>query len=323
MNQTRRGFLKRCTFAAATGLTFGSTGLATEQKRFRISVDEYSLHNAIRGSAGEKIGHLDFAKVAKEECGIDAIGYLGPYFEKPPTDAKYLAEMNKRAADHGVTQLLIMVEREGVVDDPDAKRRQQALENHHKWVEAAATLGCHSIRVNVGRINRRADELDFAERAKLAVDGLSRLVEFSAAQQINVIVENHGGPSSNGKWLAQVMRQVGSPCCGTLPDFGNFQISPRTKPGPWIDEYDRYQGIRELMPFAKSVSAKSTHFDAAGNEVHTDYYRMLKIVFDAGYHGYVGIEYEKYEASQLGEIEGIVATKRLLERVREKLRGSY
>jgi len=322
MSQTRRDLLKRSLLAAGSGLALGSVAEGQERKGFRISLDEPSLGHAIRGRTGERLGHLDFAKVAKEKCGIDAVGYYGPYFEKPPTDAKYLAEMNKRAADHGVTQLLIMPEREGFIDDPDARRRKQAIENHYKWVEAAETLGCHSIRVNAGRSMRRTPPLGMAERAKLAVDGLTRLAEFSAKHKVSVIVENHGGASSNGKWLAQVMRQVNSPFCGTLPDFGNFRISDKLERGPWTEEYDRYQGIKELMPFAKSVSAKSHHFDAAGNETHTDYDRMLKIVLDAGYHGHLGIEYMKYEASQLGEIEGILATKRLLERVREKLRGS-
>jgi sugar phosphate isomerase/epimerase len=172
------------------------------------------------------------------------------------------------------------------------------VENHYKWVEAARFLGCHSIRVNAQSSG------PYEEQLKLAADGLRRLSEFGAMHELNVIVENHGGLSSNGKWLASVIQRVDLQNCGTLPDFGNF------------GDYDRYQGVKELMPFAKGVSAKSHDFDAEGNETRTDYAKMMQIVLDADYHGYVGIE---YEGSKLGEMEGIAATKKLLERVREKL----
>ena len=102
---------------------------------------------------------------------------------------------------------------------------------------------------------------------------------------------------------------VDHPRCGTLPDFGNFRITRE-------EEYDRYQGVKELMTYAKGVSAKSHDFDEQGNETRTDYARMMKIVLDAGYRGYVGIE---YEGNRLSEPEGIKATKVLLERVREDL----
>jgi len=194
--------------------------------------------------------------------------------------------------------LLIMCDGLGNLGDPDEKARTQAIENHFPWVEAAKRLGCHAIRVNA------ASSGDFEEQQKLAADGLTRLSDYAAQMQMNVIVENHGGLSSNGGWLAGVMKLVDRPNCGTLPDFGNFH------------DYDRYRGMEELMPFAKGVSAKSHEFDAEGNEVRTDYRRMMKIVLDAGYSGWVGIE---YEGKALPEPEGIVATKKLLERVRDEL----
>jgi sugar phosphate isomerase/epimerase len=170
-------------------------------------------------------------------------------------------------------------------------------------VEAAKFLGCHSIRVNAQSRGSYDEQLD------RAAEGLRKLTEFGAVHDINVIVENHGGLSSNGAWLAAVIRKVDHPRAGTLPDFGNFQVSKD-------EEYDRYKGVQELMPFAKGVSAKSHDFDDQGNETHTDYRRMLKIVLDAGYRGYVGIE---YEGSKLSEPDGIRATKRLLEKVRQEL----
>jgi len=214
--------------------------------------------------------------------------------------------MKQRAVDAGVRSLLIMIDGEGALGDPDDAKRTQAVENHYKWVEAAQALGCHSIRVNA------ASGGSYEEQLELAADGLRRLTEFGAKHDLNVIVENHGGLSSNGAWLAAVMKKVAHPRCGTLPDFGNFRISKD-------EHYDRYQGVKEMMPFAKAVSAKSHDFDEHGNEKHTDYQRMVKIVLDAGYHGYIGIE---YEGSALSEPDGIRATKRLLERVREELSKS-
>jgi len=198
-----------------------------------------------------------------------------------------------------------MIDGEGRLGDPDAKKRSQAIENHRRWIEAAGFLGCHSIRVNA------ASSGSYDEQQKLAVDGLRRLADVAFEQGMNVIVENHGGLSSNGKWLAGVIKQVNRRNCGTLPDFGNFNLG-----GGKL--YDRYKGVAELMPYALAVSAKSHDFDEQGNEIHTDYRRMMRIVLDAGYRGHVGIE---YEGGKLSEPEGIRATKRLLEKVRDELAG--
>jgi sugar phosphate isomerase/epimerase len=267
---------------------------------FKISLAEWSLHRTI---FGRKLDHLDFAKTAKREFGLDAVEYVNQFFRDKAEDAKYIAEMKKRAEDAGVRSLLIMIDGEGALGDADEKKRGQAVENHYKWVEAAKTLGCHSIRVNA----QSAGTYD--EQLERAADGLRRLTEFAAGREINVIVENHGGLSSNGAWLAAVMKRVSHPRYGTLPDFGNFRLGG----DKW---YDRYQGVAEMMPFAKAVSAKSHDFDESGNETKTDYRRMIKVVLDAGYHGYIGIE---YEGGRLSEFDGIRATKRLLERVREEL----
>lgn len=270
---------------------------ALKKLPFGISLAQWSLHRTIRSG---KLDSLDFAAFTKKQFGLDAIEYVNQFFKDKAKDAKYIATMKKRADDQGVKSLLIMCDGEGRLGDPDAARRTQAIENHYKWVDAAKTLGCHSIRVNA------ASSGEYAEQVKLAADGLRRLTEYGAKAGLNVIVENHGGLSSNGAWLAEVMRAVGHPQCGTLPDFGNFRVSGTV-------EYDRYRGVRELMPFAKAVSAKSHDFDDAGQEKHTDYTKMMKIVLEAGYHGYVGIE---YEGGGMSEVDGIRATQRLLENVR-------
>ncbi len=304
---TRRQFLVGSVgLATAGGLLPGllpGEGLAAPepgQPLYKISLAQWSLNNTL---FSKKLDNLDFARRAKQDFGIEAVEYVNQFFFDKGKDKKYLAEMKSRAEDQGVRSLLIMVDREGNLGEPDQAKRIKAVENHHKWVEAAKLLGCHSVRVNA------RSRGSYEEQIKLAADGLRRLTEFAAPMGLNVLVENHGGLSSNGAWLAAVMKKVDHPRCGTLPDFGNFRVS-RSK------MYDRYQGVKELMPFAKAVSAKSHDFDEAGHEIHTDFFKMMKIVVEAGYHGYVGIE---YEGRKLSEPEGIKATKNLLEQVREKL----
>jgi L-ribulose-5-phosphate 3-epimerase len=262
---------------------------------FGISLAQWSLHRTLFDGT---IDNLDFPREAKRTYGIDAVEYVNQFFKDKAKDLKYLGELSQRAADVGVRNLLIMCDGLGKLGDPDAAARTAAIENHFPWVEAAKRLGCHSIRVNA------ASAGSFDEQQKLAADGLSRLAEYAGQLELNVIVENHGGLSSDGGWLASVMRLVDRPNVGTLPDFGNFY------------DYDRYQGVEELLPYAKGVSAKSHAFDAEGNETKTDYRRMLRLVIAAGYSGFVGIE---YEGQDLPEPVGIKATKKLLERVRTEL----
>ena len=304
---TRRDLLRASAALGVTAALTGPLGLTTARAAeakapFKISLAEWSLHKALQAKT---IDNLDFAKIARTEFEIDGIEYVNQFFKDKADDEKYLADLKSRAADHGVTSLLIMCDGEGNLGDKDDAKRTQAVENHHKWVRAAKFLGCHSIRVNA------ASTSDFEEAKKLAADGLSRLSDYAATHGLNVIVENHGGLSSNGAWLAAVMTTVGKPNCGTLPDFGNFRIGNG-------EEYDRYKGVAELMPFAKAVSAKSYDFDAHGNETKIDYRKMMKIVLDAGYHGYVGIE---YEGGRLDEMAGIKATRDLLRKLQEELAG--
>ena len=290
---TRRDFLAGAAAAvAAIGRAPASRAAdSAPALPFRISLAEWSLHQALFSG---KLDNLDFPRTARQQFGLDAVEYVNTFFKDKVQDSDYIAELARRATDEGVTNVLVMCDGLGNLGDPDDKARTAAVENHFPWVEAAKRLGCHSIRVNA------ASRGTFEEQQKLAADGLSRLAEYAGQMAMSVIVENHGGLSSNGAWLAGVMKLVDKPNCGTLPDFGNFR------------DYDRYRGVEELMPFAKGVSAKSHEFDADGNEVRTDYRRMLKIVHDAGYRGWIGIE---YEGQTLSEPEGILATKRLLERI--------
>ena len=286
---------------SASGL-IGSkiTGCINNSSPFTISLAEWSLHRALHS---KNIDHLDFISLTKTEFGLDAVEYVNSFFFDKAQDQKYLNEMKTRADDHNVKSLLIMCDNEGNLGDPDENKRNQAVENHYKWAEAAKFLGCHSIRVNA------RSEGSWDDQIELAADGLRRLNEFGDSIGINTIVENHGGLSSNGKWLSAVMERVDHSRVGTLPDFGNFRIQS----DEW---YDRYQGMKELMPYAKAVSAKSHEFDEKGNETGSDFYRIMNIVLDAGYKGYVGIE---YEGSVHTEMEGIRLTNDLLKKIRDSI----
>ena len=314
----RRDFIKQSA-AITGGLTLTGIGSSiisgcSTSESFKISLAEWSLHRSLQSG---DIDHLDFYSIAKNEFGISAVEYVNSFFFDKAKNITYLKEMKTRADDLGVKSLLIMCDNEGNLGDPDNKKRAQAVENHYKWAEAAKFLGCHSIRVNArssdyapGSWPESARKLSsFENQLLLAADGLQKLVEFCDQIKINTIVENHGGLSSNGEWLSAVMDEVNHPRIGTLPDFGNFRIENNE----W---YDRYKGVSELMPYAKAVSAKSHEFDENGNETGTDYYKMMKIVLDAGYNGYVGIE---YEGTIHSEMEGIRLTLELLKKVREKI----
>lgn len=301
----RRTFL-RTTAVAGAALGLGTASRAVDaaakgsEPLFKISLAEWSFHRALKAG---KMDNLDFPKVARHDFDIDCVEYVNTFFQDKAKDKSYLKELKKRCDDNGVRSGLIMCDSEGDLGDPDNTRRTKAVENHYKWVEAATFLGCHSIRVNARSSGTPEEQHMFV------VDGLRNLSGYGAQYDMNVIVENHGGISSNGKWLAAVIKDVGLKNCGTLPDFGNFKISP-------TEQYDRYEGVKEMMPYAKGASAKSHVFDADGNEAEIDYYKMMRIVLDAGYHGYVGIE---WEGATPGEAEGVKLTKRLLERVRNRL----
>ncbi len=298
-NSNRRDFLKGA--AAAVAGTFlvspALAALVAKESPFKISLAQWSLHKALFAN---EMTNLEFPVVTRQ-LGIEAVEYVNQFFKDKAKDEKYLTELKKITQNEGVKNVLIMCDGEGMVGHPQKEERIKTVENHKRWVDAAAFLGCHSIRVNAG------SEGSYEEQQKLAADGLRMLCEYGDTLNINVIVENHGGLSSNGNWLAGVIKMAGHKRAGTLPDFGNFIINRSTG-----EEFDRYKGVELMMPYAKGVSAKSHEFDAQGNEIHSDYYKLMNIVKDAGYKGYVGIE---YEGNKLSEKEGITATKNLLEKV--------
>lgn len=306
---SRRNFLHAAGAAALGSLAAPRFALAdSKTDLFRISLAQWSLHKAY---FGKKLDALKFAETTKKEYGIDGVEYVNQFYKDKKKDDGYLKDLKKVADDNGVSSVLIMCDGEGNLGDPDDKKRATAVSNHQRWLEWAKFLGCHSIRVNAASDWKKG----FEETQKLAADGLRKLSEEGDKFGLNVIVENHGGLSSHGGWLAAVMKLVDHKRCGTLPDFGNFNIGKiEGQPGA----YDRYKGVDELMPFAKGVSAKSHDFDDKGNETKTDYRKMLEIVLKKHkYTGFIGIE---YEGGKLGEPEGILATKKLLEKVRAEMK---
>ena len=313
-NFTRRRVLLAGSAIAGLGLVGCSNagsgkGDGPKDSLFGISLAQWSLHRAFYANPGSW-NYLDkqkFAAIARQQFNVDAVEYVNRFYVDHVGDDAYIKEMRTISDGEGVSNLLIMCDDQGRLGDPDEVARQAAIEGHYQWADMAAQLGCKALRVN------SLSEGEFEEQQKLAADGLRRLADYTRQYDMSVIVENHGGMSSHGKWLAGVMEIADSDYVGTLPDFGNFKISDE-------ESYDPYLGVTELVPYAKGVSAKAFDFDAEGNETNYDFLRMMTIVLDAGYRGYVGIE---FEGNDLNEPDGIMKTKELLERVRETLRPNY
>lgn len=279
--------------------------LSSDALFFKISLAQWSLHRAL---FDKKMDHLDFAAKSRS-FGCEGLEYVSGFFKDKAKDIPYLTEMKTRANAEGQQNVLIMIDGEGNLADANTAKRLKAIENHYKWVEAAEFLGCHAIRVNLAGGVHKEDAV------KASVDSLSQLSEFAKGSNINVLVENHGGFSSNGEWMTKVFSQVKHNNCGTLPDFGNFCIT-KDKERNCLEAYDRYKGMQELLPFAKAVSAKSYNFDQNGNETTIDYHRVMKMVKDVGYKGFVGVE---FEGSNVSEDKGIELTRDLLIKVGRQL----
>jgi len=324
----RKSFLKATALTAIGGFTAlkGSASAFSSSKNdlfFDISLAQWSLNRTYFGASRElgweefgnllqnnpsgliqgELDPLYFARHSREMFGINAIEYVNTFYFDKANDQSYLNELKNVADNEGVRSVLIMCDAEGALGDPDEAARQQAVENHYKWIEMAKFLGCHSIRVNA------QSEGSYEEQSDRAADGLRRLSEYASSENINIIVENHGGLSSNADWLTATIEKVNLPNCGTLPDFGNFNISPD-------ETYNRYKGTEQLMKHAIGVSAKTNDFKENGDEANMDYLRLMRIVKEAGYTGYVGIE---YEGENFSEEEGIKKTKALLEKVGNEL----
>ena len=266
-----------------------------ENEEILISLAQWSLHKSFLSA---KLNPLDFPIICADKYKIYACEYVNTFYKSFHLNDKLFNQLNKKSNDYGVTNLLIMVDGEGALGDPNPIARGQAVGNHHKWMEMAQALGCHSIRVNAQSSG------DHQTQMKLAAEGIKALCIDAKKYNLNILIENHGGLSSNGSWLSSVIRMVNEKNVGTLPDFGNFKIND-TK------NYDKYKGIKELLPYAKAISAKSYSFNKNGDEKNIDYKKMMHLIKEVNYSGYIGIE---YEGTDLEESDGILMTKALLEK---------
>lgn len=284
---------------------------------FRLSLAQWSLSTSIFEGNEDP---MDFAERANE-LGFEGIEYVSQLYTShleeqgntPEAFQVLLDTLKNRSERYDVENVLIMVDGEGELASPSEEERNEAVDNHKKWVDAADFLGAHAIRVNLFG----SDEPE--EWKTAAEEGLRKLSNYAAEKNINVLVENHGYLSSNAGLLVKVMENVGMENCGTLPDFGNFCLKREGGErfeAACVEEYPKYQGVEEMMPHAKAVSAKSYDFDEEGNETTIDYGRMLQIVKDAGYTGFIGVEFEGENHTPR---EGILATKELLIKEGKKL----
>lgn len=308
----RRDFIRKTLLGASAIMFAPSLDLKQAKKsQLEISLAEWSLHRALQEG---KIDHLDFPSIAKKNYNISIVEYVNGFFggksmnfKEAGKNSNYLKELLKRSNDEGVFNHLIMVDDEGSLAVPEDKERLLAIDNHKKWIEAAKILGCLTVRVNL-----HGDGSPEAKKTA-SVDSIGRLCDFAKPLDINIVIENHGHESSNGAWMADVIKQVNRTNAGTLPDFGNFCLSDDwgSTQGNCKDYYDRYQGVKELMPYAKGVSAKTYDFDSKGEQPKMDYKRLIDIVKSSGFKGYIGIE---FEGNTQPEDQGIRKTKQLLEK---------
>ncbi len=260
-----------------------------------LAVQQYSFNRQLR--SGE-LNILDFPKTVVKGTGIKALEYFNGHIEDKIKDTAFFKQLRKRSDDLGAVNTMMLCRSKNAVDSPDAKIRKLAIEGYRPWLEATRVLGGKYIRVDT----RHKGE---AEKQKgFAVAGLRSLCKVADEYEMGILVENHGNHSGNGAWLADVMKQVDLANCGTLPDFQNFK------------EYDPYQGVSEMMPWAKILCAKAKSFDDNGDEENIDFRKMLKIAKAAGFRGYIGIEFEGHGVDP---VQGINATKKLIQKVMREL----
>lgn len=324
---TRRKFVKQLGLGTVgvsllTALPESLYAKSSTAVKYDISLAQFSLASEFFMG---KHDTLQFPARAKNDFGVNIVEYVSMFFADKMNDASFFKELKMRTDDLGVTNHLIMVDDKNIADLDKAKRNE-AVESHYKFVDAAKILGCRSIRVNLGSIEQEGSAEEVADAA---LEGYSKLLEFGDQNEMDIIVENHVGHSCNGKWLANIMKEVNHKRAGVLPDFGNFCVN-RTKPETMdlagymatkcLEQYDMYLGIEELMPYAKGVSAKTHKFDADGNETQMDFKRIFDIIKKSGFNGIIGIEYEgglmhaQGMEGYLSNEEGIKATKKLIEK---------
>lgn len=300
----RRNFIKCSALGTAAFAGMPLMVQCQAEKKLNISLAQWSLHRSFWDGT---LDPVDFAAIAAEKYQMEAVEYVNGFYSEKAEDEVFWNSMKDRSDANGVKNLVMMVDDEGDLGDASEAKRIKAVENHYKWLNAASLLGCHSMRVNAFGDAER-------EVYRLAImDGMARLADYAAKMNMNVIIENHGLFSSDAALITEIIKEVNRPNFGSFPDFGNWCLSAKwgSTQGACERIYDPYEGVEELLPYAKAVSAKSYNFNEEGEDRKIDYYRMMKIVKGSGYDGYIGIEYEGTEKS---EHEGILITRKLMEK---------
>jgi sugar phosphate isomerase/epimerase len=273
----RRNFIGKAAIAGAcagfaSAATFPTVLAHPIPQKNGISLAAWSLIRSFRAGVWKL---TDLHKICREDFNLDGLEYVNNFFESPR--AGYLNRLNKNAKEFGIKNVLIMVDEEGNMAAKDKAERMQAAINHRKWIEIAAFLECHTIRCNArGAGNTPAEDPDAIKRA---AESFTALVEYAKEFKINVVIENHGGISSDPEWLPALCREIDSPHFGILPDFGNY-----------IQGVDFAEAVKKAMPYAKGVSVKAAWMTDGTHVPHWDLEACLKAAKDSGYQGFWGIE---------------------------------
>ena len=288
--QTRRLFLQSMalgSMAVSVGVDLSAKN-KSNPNRFQIGIQEYTFNRLLRSG---KLKHLNYPSMVKKELGIEHVEYWSRPFEGKHTDKKFVRELLRRTKGEGISNVLILVDEKHELDHEKKSERDLSVDLHKGWIDCAAQLGCDAIRVNCRMGGDPKDNL------KRAVDGVGRLCEYAKGTPVKVVIEPHGRNSQNPDWLLAVMKELDHSHAGILPDFNNF------------GSYDRYSAVEKTLPYAPAVCAKALKFDDEGNEIHTDYFKMLKIVHDSEFSGVISIEFEGHGVDP---IVGSRMTKKLI-----------
>ncbi|MGC6422119.1 MAG: sugar phosphate isomerase/epimerase family protein [Flavobacteriaceae bacterium] len=334
MKQSRRRFLQ-LSFQNVLGVYLGTNFLESElwaqalhtNEKLKLAVQSYSLAPLFLSGA---LSIKDFPQLVSNEFGVSGAEYWNLPLAAHRKDASFLKELKLRALDVGVTNTLMLIDLINLKDrnrgpslvSSQKEERSQAVVAHQEWMDVAKSIGCSAVRVNLWSEGMAASEV-----TKTSEESLGKLLEYGTERNISVVIENHGGYTSDAQWLVALMKQINHPMLGTLPDFGTSNFCVERAPAKagemfsqeCLKQYDKYEGVAALLPYAKGISAKSRQFDSRGEEVETDFKRMLDLIKVAGFEGYIAIEYEGGMMGRFGGSdtylppkEGVLATKALL-----------
>ena len=329
VKNSRRNFIKKL-FLLSQSLLLPQNLISNHysKKNLDIALQVYSFAPELLQG---KFQILDFPRIIRNDYNISGAEYWSIAFLGKEKDNEFIKSLRNNSKEFGVDNLIILVDNidiQTMKSGPSLAssiktERDSAIDFHKQWVEVAKEIGCHSIRVNL-----RSKEDDNKKILDNSSKSLHELIEFSKNYKINIVVENHGGITGDADWMVDLMENINSKYLGTLPDFGssNFCVNKGELDLEGItnrceNQYDKYDGVKKLMPYAKGVSAKSHNFNEEGEELSTDFSRMIKIISESDYDGYITIEYEGAIMSMYGQgenylnsNEGIIATKKLIEK---------